>query len=67
MENITDDKDILDLIDRIDHGERKIYNVEDCFDYFTKEQFIQIFRLSKNTSRVVINQIRNQIMLPTER
>lgn len=69
INDLTDDEDMLELIDVIDRQRsRKTFRErEDHFTKWNDLEFVSRFRLSKNGVRFVLDRIENAIAHPTQR
>lgn len=66
-EHLTDDEDFIDMINlNIPRHYRPVIQERiNYFHYYDDQDFIKRFRLSKQGTRFIINQIRDQIASPT--
>lgn len=66
-EQLTDEEDFIDMINLFVHRRYRpiIQERINYFQYYDDQDFIKRFRLSKQGTMFLINQIRNQIASPT--
>lgn len=71
LEILTDDEDILEVIDILQPRRLrrpKVYQPRtNHFEKWNDTEFLKRFRFSKNAVRFILEQIEDQIALPTER